>query len=77
VGVAVGDWQKVETDAGAAPPPDASSSRAPKRPLVLMFVDWLALSWKELEATGAPFRSRVQMPAPVMLLPMSVIVNVP
>ena len=39
VNVAVGDWQKVDTLAGAAPPPEASNSSVPKRPLVLRLVD--------------------------------------
>ncbi len=39
VGVAVGDWQKVDTVAGAVPPPEVSNSSVPKRPLVLMLVD--------------------------------------
>ena len=40
VGVAVGDWQKVDPVAvPMLPPPEASSSRVPKRPLVLRVKD--------------------------------------
>jgi hypothetical protein len=34
VGVAVGDWQNVDTLAGAAPPPLVSSSNVPNNPEV-------------------------------------------
>ena len=44
VGMAVGDWQKVDTVAGAAPPPEVSNSSVPKRPLVLMLVDAFAFN---------------------------------
>jgi len=40
VGVAVGDWQKVETVAvPTLPPPDTSNSSVPYRPLVWIVVD--------------------------------------
>ena len=77
VGVAVGDWQKVETEAGAVPPPDVSNSNVPKRPLVLMLVEAPAFNWKVLLAIGVPFSNRVHVPGPVMFEPMLVIVNVP
>jgi hypothetical protein len=77
VGVAVGDWQKVETDAGAVPPPEVSSSKVPKSPLVLMVMDAPAFNWKVLDAMGELFSKRVQVPRPVMLLPMLVMMNVP
>ena len=77
VGVAVGDWQKVEIDAGAAPPPEVSSSKVPNSPLVWMVRDWLAFNWKVLEATGEPLSSRVQVPELAMSPPILVIVNVP
>ncbi len=59
VGVAVGDWQKVETVAGAAPPPLVSSSSVPKSPLVWIDRDCPALSWKELVAIGVPLSRSV------------------
>lgn len=78
VGVAVGDWQKVETvTAPTLPPPETDSSRVPNSPLVLTLVDAPALSWKLLVAIGVPFRLRVQVPGLVMLEPMLVIVNIP
>jgi hypothetical protein len=78
VGVAVGDWQKVVTVAvPTLPPPVTSSSSVPKRPLVLMFRDAPALSWKELVAIGVPFSKSVQVPALVISVPILVIVNVP
>jgi len=59
VGVAVGDRQNVDAVAGAAPPPDVSSSRVPNRPLVLIFVLAPAFSWKLFVAIGVPLRSSV------------------
>ncbi len=59
VGVAVGDWQKVETVAGEAPPPLVSSSNVPNSPEVLTEVDAPASSWKLLVAMGVPFNSSV------------------
>ena len=55
VGIAVGDWQKVETVAGAVPPPEVSNSSVPNRPLVLMVVEAPAFNWKVLVARGVPF----------------------
>src|SRR5512142_1090831 len=77
VGVAVGDWQKVETVAGAAPPPLVSSSSVPNSPEVRICVLAPALSWKVLDAIGVPLSRRVYVPGPVMLAPMFVIVKVP
>ena len=77
VGVAVGDSQKVETVAGAAPPPEVSNSNVPNKPEVWMERDWPAFNWKVLLATGVPFSNNVQMPAPVILLPVLVIVSIP
>src|SRR5512142_821111 len=77
VGVAVGDWQKVETVAGAAPPPLVSNSSVPNSPEVWILRLCPAFNWKVLLATGVPFSSSVQVPAEVMLLPMLVMVRVP
>ena len=77
VGVAVGDWQKVETVAGAVPPPLVSSSSVPNSPEVLTLVLAPAFNWKVLVAIGVPFSSSVYVPGPVMLLPMLVMVKVP
>jgi len=77
VGVAVGDWQKVEIDAGAAPPPEVSSSRVPYSPLVWMLRDCPAFNWKVLEATGEPLSSKVQVPWLIMSPPMLVMTSVP
>src|SRR5512142_2371797 len=77
VGVAVGDRQKVETVAGAAPPPLVSSSSVPNSPEVWICVEAPALSWKVLDAIGVPLSRRVYVPGPVMLAPMFVIVKVP
>ncbi len=59
VGVAVGDWQKVEVVAGAVPPPLVSNSSVPKSPEVRTCVDDPALSWKVLLAIGVPLSSSV------------------
>jgi hypothetical protein len=59
VGVAVGDWQKVELIAGAAPPPEVSNSSVPNSPEVFIWVDAPAASWKEFEAMGVPLSSKV------------------
>jgi hypothetical protein len=59
VGVAVGDWQKVETVAGAVPPPEVSNSSVPNKPAVLICVEAPALSWNVPVAIGVPFKSRV------------------
>ena len=53
VGVAVGDWQKVDTVAGAAPPPEASNSSVPKRPLVLMARDAASIQLKAIAGNGS------------------------
>ena len=45
VGVAVGDWQKVETvTVPTLPPPETERTRVPNSPLVLTLVDAPALS---------------------------------
>jgi hypothetical protein len=45
VGVAVGDWQKVDAVAvPILPPPEADRSRVPKIPLVLILVDCPAVN---------------------------------
>ncbi len=62
VGVDVGDWQKVDIVAGAVPPPEVSNSNVPNRPLVLIWVDAPAFSWKLLVAIGVPFSSKVHVP---------------
>ncbi len=77
VGVAVGDWQKVEVVAGAVPPPLVSNSSVPKSPEVWTCVDAPAFSWKDCVASGVPLSKSVQLPALVMLLPIFVIVKVP
>jgi hypothetical protein len=59
VGVAVGDWQKVEVVAGAVPPPLVSSSNVPNSPEVCIWVDAPAFNWKLLVAIGVPFNSSV------------------
>lgn len=77
VGVAVGNGQKVLTVAGAAPPPDVSSSSVPNNPAVRTVVDCPAASWKELLAIGVPLSSKVYVPAVSISVPRLVIVNVP
>jgi hypothetical protein len=77
VGVAVGDWQKVEVVAGAAPPPEVSISSVPNSPEVLTWVDAPAASWKLFVAMGVPLSSKVQLPALVISAPKLVIVKVP
>ncbi len=78
VGVAVGDWQKVEDVAvPMLPPPDASSSKVPNSPEVLTWVDAPAVSWKLWVAMGVPLSSKVQVPGPVISTPEFVIVKVP
>jgi hypothetical protein len=59
VGVAVGDWQKVELVAGTVPPPDVSNSSVPNSPAVWIWVDAPAASWNVPVAMGVPFSSRV------------------
>jgi hypothetical protein len=45
VGVAVGDWQKVEAVAiPTLPPPEALRSKVPYSPEVLIVVDWPAVN---------------------------------
>jgi hypothetical protein len=60
VGVAVGDWQKVEDVAvPMLPPPDASSSKVPNSPEVCTWMDCPAVSWKLFVAMGVPLSSKV------------------
>jgi hypothetical protein len=78
VGVAVGDWQKVEADAvPTLPPPVAVSSRVPKSPEVLILKVMPEFIWKVLLAMGVPFKITVQVPGLVMLAPVFVMVRVP
>ncbi len=78
VAVAVGDSQNVDAvTVPTLPPPDASRSRVPKRPLVLMLVEAFAASRKLLLAIGVPFKFKVQVPALGIFPPILDMVNVP
>ncbi len=67
----------MDTVAGLAPPPEASSSRVPKSPLVWMGRDCPAVNWNVLVAIGVPFSNKVHVPWLVMSEPTLVMVKVP